>query len=418
VLRIAACASGAVVATLPTVVSDVIDLRASPDGSRLVVVGADGRTNVFEADPRSATTFLLGHQSFVYAAAFADAGPLLVTAAWDGSLRRWNALTGEALGRVDGLGSGNVDAIYALSLAPDRPLAAVGTLGHSAKVVDYESGRIIAQLVQPEENAVALAFDRTGRRLIVASNTVGSGASSAVVVWDTEAWARVHTFERAGSDHHARIIAARRADWFALALGTQLARFRVDSGQALATTELAEPSVGLALSADDAWLASGGRRGSVRVCDAETLATRWILRGHGGPVYGLAFAPDGTRLATGSDDGTIRVWDLENGREIVRWTAHDSYVHDLAFAPDGESLVSASGDGTLRVWDTRTERERRAQRELRRAERDRVRDHVERSLTVNDDISDALAELVHGGTLERDRRKAALETLWLTLDAR
>jgi len=70
-----------------------------------------------------------------------------------------------------------------------------------------------------------------------------------------------------------------------------------------------EGDLGIALSADDAWLAAQGARGSVTVWDLQQRKLLLALP-EGGVVWGLAWSPNRERLAASYSDGTLAIWNI------------------------------------------------------------------------------------------------------------
>lgn len=102
----------------------------------------------------------------------------------------------------------------------------------------------------------------------------------------------------------------------------------------------------------DGRLASGSRRGVVRVWDISTGQTLLEMIGHSDDVWCLA-ALAGGKLASGSADRTVRVWDTQTGNTLFVVEGHTTPVYSLAVLP-GDKLASGSDDGVILVSDTYT----------------------------------------------------------------
>ncbi len=80
----------------------------------------------------------------------------------------------------------------------------------------------------------------------------------------------------------------------------------------------------------------------------------YTLRGHNKPVIGIAVSADGKYLASGSADSTIIIWDAGSYRSIKKIAGHRGQVTTLDFSPDGKWLITGSTDKTLRLWNVAT----------------------------------------------------------------
>ena len=74
-----------------------------------------------------------------------------------------------------------------------------------------------------------------------------------------------------------------------------------------------------------------------------------MFEDHRAPIAALAVSPDDATLASASWDGTVRLWPLRSGAKRVL-EGHSQNVNGVAFTPDGKSVVSVGYDLTLRIW--------------------------------------------------------------------
>ena len=70
-----------------------------------------------------------------------------------------------------------------------------------------------------------------------------------------------------------------------------------------------------------------------------------------GETTSLVFAPDDTTLVAGLINGRIELWDLATAKKIITLNGHTRNVETLVFSPDGKTLVSTGQDGTILIWD-------------------------------------------------------------------
>jgi WD40 repeat protein len=109
----------------------------------------------------------------------------------------------------------------------------------------------------------------------------------------------------------------------------------------------------VAWNSDGRLLASGSRKGWVKVWDARTGAMLRHLHAQKGFVRGLAFSPDGRFVATGGEDDRVNLWDVGTGRLLRDFHTGPgtTLVLALEFSPDGRHLAAADHDRNVRIWD-------------------------------------------------------------------
>ncbi len=64
-------------------------------------------------------------------------------------------------------------------------------------------------------------------------------------------------------------------------------------------------------------------------------------------------SPNNAYLATGGDDGFLRVWSFPDLYRTQEIEAHEKEIDDMDFSPDSTKLVTISKDRRCCVWDVK-----------------------------------------------------------------
>jgi WD40 repeat protein/DNA-binding SARP family transcriptional activator len=246
-------ATGDVVATLGTDTVKLTTVAFSPDG-RALAAASDLAPEplVWDVATGELRATLEGHPQPPRTVAFSPDGATLVTGSVDGSVRLWDADTGE--------------------------------------------GRAV---LRPGDAVHSVAFSRDGRRVIAGE---GSGE---VTVWDARTLARQRTLE----GHAAAVAGLAVGPGARLVTASEDGTARVwdlDSGAEQLVFRGHDVLLNrVALHPDGSSVATASDDGTTRLWDPVTGRELLTLRGHDQLVYGVDFSPDGRLLATASPDGTV-----------------------------------------------------------------------------------------------------------------
>jgi len=249
---------------------------------------------------------LTRHDRPVRSVAYSPDGRLLASGSADGTVRIWNALTGEET--IAPLQSGDGE-VCTVAFAHDGLRVISGTHENAVHIWDVRSGRVAMPPLRGHSNWVISVAVSPNDRLIASGS-----ADKSCRLWDA-------------TTGHAIAELTGHTDWVR----------------------------SVAFSLDGKTLVSGSDDCTVRLWDVSTCKLEGQpLRGERGYVMSVAFSPDGQFIAAGFDDAQeIRIWNVSTGEEIGAPLKTGCIVLGLVFAPDGSYIASTDPHG-VRFWNWKT----------------------------------------------------------------
>jgi WD40 repeat protein len=284
---------------------------------------------------------LEGHDGGVLALVFSPSGEKVASGSWDGTIRLWDAITGEERQKLEG----HDDAAMAVAFSPDGKTLASGSNDKTVRLWDLALGQQKQRLERHDDMVQSVAFSPDGK-------IVASGSNDKTIrLWDAATGKPRHRLvghydmvKAVGFSPDCTTVVSGSADntarlWDAV---TGEERQKLEGHDGIVAT--------VAFSPDGKTIASGSWDNTVRLWDSATGEGRQKLEGHSHLVSGVAFSPDGKIVASGSADETIRLWDTATGKERQKLEIYSS-VEAVAFSPDGKTVAAGSSDSTIRLWD-------------------------------------------------------------------
>ena len=167
---------------------------------------------------------------------------------------------------------GHGDSVYAVAYSPDGKYLVTGSLDHTLKLWEVATGKEVKTYggtAGHKKMVLCVAFSPDGHTI------ASGGADNTLKVWD------------------------------------------VPVGSPIRSLKTGDATSAVALSADSAKVAIGGKDGSIRIVTAVDFKDLAKLDGHQGAVTGLAFSGNGQVLASAGADRTVRFWSIANGKLLA-----------------------------------------------------------------------------------------------------
>ena len=345
--------SGSELASLREHTNEVWGLAFFADGSRFVSAAWDNMVKVWDLQSAEQSAAIAqaigpphegaGHWGYMIACCCAPDGSSYAAGSNDGSLRIWDAATGQALG-VFAL---HQDFIFACAYSPDSRWVVSGAWDGAMKVFDTRAMRECASASLPTQ-IVYCAFSDDGKRVAACSTTE-------IRIWN---------FDNGALSLHKSWKSMEAFISCALLPGGERLAVALDSGRIvfwdIATEEVVgelpghERQIMFSVSRDGRLLAATSEQGVVWIWDIDKRAEWMTLYGHRERVVACNFSADGKRLVTGSWDGTARIWELDSPDRSTVLEGHTDQLQDTCFTPDGARILSVAVDHTARLWDARS----------------------------------------------------------------
>ena len=243
-----------------------------------------------------------GHADEVFGVAFSPDGQSLATCSKDGTVRIWNAATGDCRHVL----SNHTDEVTCLAFSPDGTVLATGSEDHRVILWNPLTGEPLTMLEAHEDHILAVAFSRDGRQL------ASGGRDNCVRVWN---------------------------------LATQ--------EQITVLNEPQTPVRGIQYSPNGQLLAACDESGVIHSWETRDWQAEPPCSASKGPLFALDFAADSEHLIAAGRDAALFYWNLVP-RKHVKYTAleqHESWIRDASLAPGGQIAATCNQNGFVRLWD-------------------------------------------------------------------
>src|SRR6266702_1171062 len=149
---------------ISTVGGNVNSVALSPDGQRIISGSDDGTIRVWNATTGETVAGLLtGHTDWVWSVAFSPEGQRIVSGSHDGTIRVWNATTGET---AAGPFTGHTGWVWSVAFSPDGQRIVSGSYDRTIHVWNAATGETATgPFTGHTDPVLSVAFSPDGQRI-------------------------------------------------------------------------------------------------------------------------------------------------------------------------------------------------------------------------------------------------------------
>lgn len=318
----------------------------SPDSSRVLTQSGSG-PKLWDTRTRQALTPVLAHPDFwVFGAAFAPAGTMVMSWGRDGLARTWGV--GEQPVTLPPLR--HQHAVRHADFSPDGLRVVTASDDHTARIWDARTGELLCSL-HHDRRLLDASFSRDGRRVLTMD-------ALTTRIWDLANTALKGPMLRVLRPHGLGF-SATGSQMLTVDAERTVRAWDVQSGEELPLSQVEPntPPPTLAYTRRPERLPHPDGKRELVITDGAEIRSLGTARQltpplqHREDIVTAAFRPDGRYVATAAMDRTARVWEVATGEPVTPPLRNPATVYQAVFGPRGHQLGILSGSSSVEVWN-------------------------------------------------------------------
>jgi WD40 repeat protein len=236
-----------------------------------------------------------------------------------------------------------------IKLSPDGKYLAIGKTGNNARLMDFETGKLIRTFRGHENIVISLDFSPDGKYLATGS------IDGTTKIWEVESGRMVRSLPEGTSNlPDFSIDFSPDGNYIVIGSWDGLVRiWDVHTGVLIQTIRAHDDAspYSVQFSHNGLYVLSGGLDGKLKIFEIDTGSEVKELIGHTDVVSSIRRHPDGKLMVSVSWDGRVKIWDVGTGMQVKRFSAHDARVQAVDIDVTGKYMVTGSDDNTAKFWD-------------------------------------------------------------------
>ncbi|MGA2296281.1 MAG: T9SS type A sorting domain-containing protein [FCB group bacterium] len=335
--------TGNLIDSIPGNFSPILDVRYSPDGSKIACAGNWGDTivNLWDAKTKSLiNTIPTGSSNFKFN--FSPDGNKIITGSDNNSIYLWDANTGTLLNTF----IGHSKNIYNAYFSPDGTEIISGSDDYTIKIWDTKSGSLLKTVTIKGDYDIRgeVEFSPDGKQF------VDFCKDTSVILWNAITGSQIVTLQK-DIYEYSFIYSGK---WL-MGIGSRYIKiWDANTGDSINAFKGFTNNINNVRYSPDGTKIASSNGDMIMLWDANNGVNIKNFIGHTDIITSLCFSPDGTKIVSSSLDRTVKIWNVTNGNLIRTIICQNSFVNSVFFSPDGNKFVCGSYDSTVKIYDVNT----------------------------------------------------------------
>jgi WD40 repeat protein len=283
---------------------------------------------------------LAGQTQPVYSAVFSPDDKMVLTGGDDGSVRAWDAKTGQQQ-RIVGI-HGNW--VWGVAVVPGTSYVASASHDGTVRVWDYSDGSRVAT-VNVDSRAWSLVFSSDGASMFIGTdNRIYRVSTSTWNIESSTTAASGPVYDLYYDASHSALLSAEGPSVIVRDSA------RLDILRQFGDPDQKGPVFAVTMPSAGDVVVTGGADFVLRKYQYSTGAIVQKATPSVGSILSLSYSSDDSRILSSGSDGTAKIYLADNLQQVSTLAGHEGIVYSSVFSNSGSSVVTASTDFTARVW--------------------------------------------------------------------
>jgi WD40 repeat protein len=320
----------------------VTQVTWNQDESKILTSSRDGTVRIWDAVTGQELIRIDAHKDFVSQATWNRDESKILTRSYDDTVCIWDAVTGQELIRIDA----HKDFVSQATWNQDESKILTSSADGTVRIWDAVTGQELIRIDDHKAFVSQATWNRDESKILTQNH------NGTARIWDAvtghELFKLAHhagpMYQAIWNQDESKILTSSRDNFARI--------WDVATGQELLTLDGHNWVNQATWNQDESKILTTGNDKTARIWDATTGKELLTIE----EIAEATWNQNGSKILTNSNGGTIRIWDVATGKELVR-LEHTSWVDQAAWNQDESKILTNARDGLVHIWDADTGKE-------------------------------------------------------------